>query len=111
MVVPTPIPKPKYNSEWRPQGEDLKNLPYFVQRTKNHMIPVYLKVLYNGTRRVTIIKRIQGDIWLLEKELQEFLKPQQLGPVRLQVNEFAGFIRIHGDFVNAVKYWLMQRNL
>ncbi|KAF2894639.1 hypothetical protein ILUMI_11537 [Ignelater luminosus] len=110
LLIPTPTKKPKYNSEWKPQGDDFKNLPYYISRTKNHMTPVYLKVVH-GTKRITIIKKIQGDIWLLEKELREFLKPQQLAPIRSQVNEFAGFIRFHGDYVNAIKYWLTQRNL
>lgn len=41
------------------------NLPYFVARTKNHMVPVYLRLEeVRGIRKVTIIRHIEGDIWV-----------------------------------------------
>ncbi|KAK5643250.1 hypothetical protein RI129_007095 [Pyrocoelia pectoralis] len=110
-VVPTPIPKNNYPSKWKPQGDNLKDRPYFIARTKNHMLPVYLCISQRGIRRITKIKNIQGDIWLLEKQLRDFIQPQDIRPIRSQVNEFAGYIRFHGDYVNAIKYWLMKRNV
>ncbi|XP_018565178.1 probable 39S ribosomal protein L49, mitochondrial [Anoplophora glabripennis] len=108
-VVPEPVKKDVYPSGWKPQGDNLQDQPYFVERTKNHMIPVYLQVAQNGVRRHTKVKFVKGDIWLLEKELREFLQKESFGPIRSQVNEFAGFIRFSGDFVNAIKYWLEQK--
>ncbi|XP_044253968.1 probable 39S ribosomal protein L49, mitochondrial [Tribolium madens] len=111
-TVPEPKKLPVYASGWKPQADDLTDRPYFVARTRNHMMPVYLDIRQRGTARHTIIKKIQGDIWQLEKELRPFLedlvKPKNL---RLQVNEFAGKISINGDHVNAIKYWLGERNL
>ncbi|KAF5285346.1 hypothetical protein FQA39_LY04445 [Lamprigera yunnana] len=109
-TVPTPIPKDKYPSEWKPQGKNLINKPYFISRTKNHMLPVYLCISQRGMRRITKIRNIQGDIWLLEQQLRKFLEPQNDRPIRSQVNEFVRHIRFHGDHVNAIKYWLMERN-
>ncbi|XP_971683.2 large ribosomal subunit protein mL49 [Tribolium castaneum] len=110
-TVPEPKKLPMYASGWKPQGDDLKDRPYFIARTRNHMMPVYLEIRQRGTARHTIIKKIQGDIWQLEKDLRPFLedllKPKNL---RLQVNEFAGKICINGDHVNAIKYWLGERN-
>lgn len=80
-----------------------------MARSKNHMIPCYLKFAFNKTKKTTILRHIQGDIWLLEKELKEFLQPQFYLPIRTQVNEFVGHIRIHGDYVNAVKYFLEKK--
>lgn len=41
------------------------SLPYIVARTKNHMIPVYLHLEeVRGIRKVTIIRHIEGDIWV-----------------------------------------------
>ncbi|XP_028136705.1 probable 39S ribosomal protein L49, mitochondrial [Diabrotica virgifera virgifera] len=108
-IIPEPIQKDKYPSGWKPQAENLLDRPYFIQRTKNHMLPVYLDITQRGLRRHTIIRKIQGDINLLEKELLEFLQPQSFQPIRSQVHEFAGFIRMNGDFVNAVKYFLEKR--
>lgn len=111
LLVPALIPKDTYPSGWKPQANNLDDRPYFIERTKSHMIPVYLKIGQRGIRRHTMVKRIKGDIFLLEKELREFLQKESFHPIRSQVNEFAGYIRINGDFVNACKYWLEQRNL
>ncbi|XP_060530861.1 large ribosomal subunit protein mL49 [Cylas formicarius] len=108
-VVPEPVKKDFYPSGWKPPHNNLHDRPYMVERTKNHMIPVYLKVTRECIRRHTIVRRIKGDIWLLEKELREFLKDQSPRPLRLQVNEFCGYIRMNGDFVNAIKYFLEQK--
>lgn len=75
------------------------------------MIPVYLKTSQRGMKRITKVKNIQGDIWLLEKELKNFLQEQQVKPIRSQVDEFSRYIRFHGDYVNAIKYWLSQKDL
>lgn len=111
VVVPEPKKLSEYKSGWRPQGEDLTDRPYYIGRSRNHMMPVYLLISQRGQRRHTVIRKIQGDIWQLEKDLRPFLedqvKPKNL---RLQVNEFAGKICIHGDHVNAIKYWLGERN-
>ncbi|CAG9762421.1 unnamed protein product [Ceutorhynchus assimilis] len=110
-VVPEPVKKDKYPSGWKPQAENLSELPYFVQRTRNHMIPCYLRISHLKTRRTTLLKNIKGDIWLLEKEIKDFLRPQNYQPIRSQVNEFAGFIRINGDHVNAIKYFLENKGM
>jgi len=108
-VVPEPLKKDKYPSGWKPQAENLDDGPYFIERTRNHLIPCYLNVSHQKTRKTTVLKKIKGDIWLLEKEIKEFLTPQFFQPIRSQVNEFAGFIRINGDYVNAVKYFLEEK--
>ncbi|KAB0799531.1 hypothetical protein PPYR_07411 [Photinus pyralis] len=110
-IVPAPVPKDRYPSQWKPQTDDVKDRPYFVPRTKNHMLPVYLCLGQRGIRRVTKVRNVQGDIWLLEKQLRDFIQPQDIRPIRSQVNEFARYIRFHGDYVNAIKYWLMKQNL
>ncbi|XP_023014230.1 mitochondrial ribosomal protein L49 [Leptinotarsa decemlineata] len=107
-IVPEPLKKEVYPSGWKPQGEEMKSKPYFVERTRNHMIPVYLKLGQRGIRKHTIIKNIQGNIFQLENDLLKFLHKDTFKPVRSHVNEFAGFIRMNGDYVNAVKYWLEQ---
>ncbi|XP_030763535.1 probable 39S ribosomal protein L49, mitochondrial [Sitophilus oryzae] len=108
-VVPTPVKKDVYPSGWRPQTIDIADKPYFIKRTKNHMIPCYLDIGQRGIKRTTLLKSIQGDIWQLEKEIKEFLQPQVFQILRVQVNEFVGYIRINGDHVNAIKYFLEQK--
>lgn len=110
-VIPEPPVKATYPSGWKPQKTDVSDSPYFVERTKNHMLPVYMKILQRGIRRLTYIRKIKGDIWLLGKEIREFLQKDTIIPIRLQVNEFAGYICINGDHVNAVKYFLTKKGL
>ncbi|KAK9869988.1 hypothetical protein WA026_006087 [Henosepilachna vigintioctopunctata] len=109
LTVPELALRDKYNSTFKPQG-DVKDRPYIVCRTKNHMIPVYLKISQRGVKRLTYVRKIQGDIWLLGKELETYLQPMSKRPLRMQVNEFTGSIIINGDYVNAIKYWLTERD-
>lgn len=115
VLPPTLIPEPKkkatYASGWQAPSENLFDKPYYVERTKNHMIPVYLERTHRNMRRLTFVKRIKGDIWLLEEELREFLQKENRGLIRSQVNEFAGYICFHGDHVNAIKYYLLKKGL
>ncbi|KAK9729703.1 Mitochondrial large subunit ribosomal protein (Img2) [Popillia japonica] len=101
----------EYPSGWKPQENITEDLPFYITRTKNHMIPVYLKISQRGTKRLTYVKKIQGDIWLMEKKLLEFLQREEIRPIRSQVNELARHICFHGDYVNAIKYYLMKNNL
>lgn len=38
--------------------------PYYVERNRNHMYPLYLKIQNRGEKKTTKLKRIQGDIWV-----------------------------------------------
>lgn len=110
LTVPEPKRKDHYASDWKPQADNLQQMPYFVSRTKNHMIPVYLRISRNNTKRLTVVRKIQGDIWLLEKELRGFLRAESSRPLRSQVNELSNYICFNGDHVNAIKYWLSKQN-
>lgn len=110
ITVPEPKQKDHYSSDWKPQADNLQHLPYFICRTKNHMVPVYLKTSRNNTKRLTFVRKIQGDIWLLEKEMRGFLRGETSKPVRSQVNELSNYICFHGDHVNAIKHWLSKKN-
>lgn len=109
LVVPDPKPKNEYPSGWKPPANNLGEQPYYVERTKNHMMPVYMQTSHRNTRRLTHVKKIKGDIWLLHNELKEFLQKESVVPIRSQVHEFAGKLCFHGDHVNAIKYYLTQK--
>jgi len=48
--------------------------PYFIERTKNYMRPVYLTRNSKGTKRITKITKIQGDIWTLERDMKRYIE-------------------------------------
>ncbi|KAG5680262.1 hypothetical protein PVAND_009781 [Polypedilum vanderplanki] len=112
-LIPQPETKSEYPSGWQPQNpEKYKELPYFIKRTRNFMLPVYLDVTFRGTRRKTFIKNIEGDIWKLEQDLIDVIK-QRIGnnPVYSQINEMNRSITIKGDYVTLIQKYLYSIGL
>lgn len=107
--VPEPQPKSEYPSGWRPQT-NLDN-PYYVARTKNHMIPAYLNLYFRGQRKVTKLRKIQGDIWLLERELRECIEKRIGKKIATRVNELSGQIWFKGDYATIVTDFLIKKGL
>lgn len=112
-VVPKIEEKPEYHSGWKPPSVGLHNadqLEYYVTRSRNHMIPVYLEVTFRGQRRVTVVKHVQGNIWQLEKELRDVVEKARNGKLcATRVNEMSGQVRIHGDYVDVVREYLKSK--
>ncbi|XP_009077089.1 PREDICTED: 39S ribosomal protein L49, mitochondrial, partial [Acanthisitta chloris] len=67
------------------------NLPYFVGRSRLHNLPVYLH-LRKGNQRLTMLRRVQGDIWPL-----------------VQVNEVTGTLRFKGYWGEELRAWLLEK--
>lgn len=111
-VVPTPTAKAAYPSGWQPQATEIAHKPYFVARTKNHMVPVYLETTFRGQRRITRLRRCAGDIWLLERELHaEIVRRLGGKPIVTRVQEMSGQIAFKGDFVEIVREYLVKQGL
>lgn len=83
--------------------------PYFVRRTKSHMIPVYLERTHRGQRRITKIRMIEGDIWAFTDELKAYLEKENNMRLIFQINEFAQFVKIKTDVVTLVRKWLYDK--
>lgn len=113
-IVPAPTAKPSYPSGWQPPptAAAVAQLPYFVRRTKNHMVPVYIAKTYRGQRCVTILRLIGGDIWQLDRDLHAELK-RRLGskPIATRVNEMSGQIWIKGDYASIVRDFVLAKGL
>lgn len=109
-IIPTPITKDEYPSGWRPQTiKSMDSIPYFIARTKSHMIPVYLSQTYRGTRHVTKLRKIEGDIWLLEAELKEMIEQKIGKKIATRINEMSGQIWFKGDYVTLLQDYLMTK--
>lgn len=109
-VVPIPVAKEEYPSGWKPPNPKT-DLKYFVARTKNYMLPVYLRRTFRGQRITTAIRRIDGDIWLLEAELRYLIENKLNKPIITRVNEMNGQIELKGDFVTIVEQFLLDKGL
>ena len=40
------------------------SLPYVVRRTRFHSFPVYQEISCGGSRKMTLMRQVQGDIWV-----------------------------------------------
>ncbi|CAG5119714.1 unnamed protein product [Candidula unifasciata] len=117
QVLPRPtVPEvPKHESYptpsgWFPPNDELRSQkPYLVRRTKNHMLPVYssLKRFYYGMNHLVSVKQIEGDIWVLESELRDFLKKKTGLSIRTQVHEVYKSIYIRGEHAALVAEFLL----
>ncbi|XP_017065019.1 probable 39S ribosomal protein L49, mitochondrial [Drosophila eugracilis] len=109
-TVPQPAEKSKYPSGWQPQKENGSELGYYVGRTKNHMVPVYLHTKFRGQRRITVVRRVQGDIWSLEKDLRAVVEKSRNGKLcATRINELSGQIHFHGDHVDLLRDYLKEK--
>ncbi|XP_044537962.1 39S ribosomal protein L49, mitochondrial [Gracilinanus agilis] len=114
LIPPTGIPAPPKHqsyptpSGWQPPKDPPPNLPYFVRRSRMHNVPVYTE-LTHGNRQMTLIRKVEGDIWALQKDVEEFLTPLLGKTPVTQVNEVTGTLRIKGYFDQPLKAWLLEK--
>ncbi|KZC14481.1 PREDICTED: probable 39S ribosomal protein L49, mitochondrial [Dufourea novaeangliae] len=111
LLRPQIIPKPplenqEYPSGWKPPTAKPGDYPYYINRTRNYMQPVYLKIQFRGMRKITKLCKIQGDIWALEAELKEYLSKNSVKPIGIRINELVGEMKFRGDYVSLVKRWM-----
>lgn len=86
-------------------------LPYFVRRTRNHMLPLYIHIRHRGMHRRTVLKNIHGDIWLMAKQLQTYLEFCAQRPVGVRIHEITGMIMILGDHYSNCERWLLNKGM
>lgn len=106
---PTPVQKERtarasHPPSWVPPDPDRPDLGYMVKRSAFGNMPVYTDYRNGGTKKLTIIRRINGDIMKLETDLKE-----SLGKVYTHVDEMTGHITIRGLHTNRVTQWLYQK--
>ncbi|GAA5894588.1 mitochondrial 54S ribosomal protein mL49 IMG2 [Sporobolomyces salmoneus] len=78
---------------------------YFVPRSQFGELPVYSDVRNNGTRVLTVIRKVHGDVSELHKDLSQFLDRSTVSYTKPQTQQ----IVIKGDWVREVKEWLAHR--
>ena len=107
--IPAP---PKHDgpspSGWVPPSETPPDLPYMIRRSRMHNIPVYTDIT-SGSRKTTLVRKVEGDIWALEKDIQEYLKEVSGKDLPTQVNEVTMTVRVKGHFDTELKAWLSKK--
>lgn len=113
LIPPSRIPAPPKHagptpSGWRPPADSPPPLPYTIRRSRMHNIPVYTD-LTNGNRMTTLIRKVEGDIWALEKDMRQHLKEVTGKDLPTQVNEVTGTVRVKGQLDVELKEWLVSK--
>uniref|UniRef100_A0A3B3Z3D3 Large ribosomal subunit protein mL49 n=1 Tax=Poecilia mexicana TaxID=48701 RepID=A0A3B3Z3D3_9TELE len=113
LIPPTRIPDPPKHvgvapSGWIPPAESPPPLPYMIRRSRMHNIPVYSD-LTHGNRRLTLVRKVEGDIWALEKDVREYLRQVTGKELPTQVNEVTMTLKVKGHFEQELKDWLASK--
>ncbi len=62
-----------------------------------------------GSRQKTLYRTVEGDIWALQKDVEEFLTPLLGKKPVTQVNEVTGTLRSKGYFDQQLNAWLREK--
>lgn len=101
-------PGKQYPSGYKIPSAGPPDLPYFVQRTRNHLLPVYKVVEKEDERVKTVIQRVDGDIWQLEQEIRTRLEAKHQKRIITGVNEVRGEVSFLGNHVFDVVEYLEE---
>ncbi|XP_031557822.1 39S ribosomal protein L49, mitochondrial-like [Actinia tenebrosa] len=85
-------------SGWVPPTETPPDLPFFLKRSKMNNLPVYTDYKAGGTRHITVIRKIKGDLKALECLLHDKLDKDLV----IQINELTGQVKIKGNHKDKV---------
>ncbi|XP_034731772.1 39S ribosomal protein L49, mitochondrial [Etheostoma cragini] len=110
LIPPSRVPAPPRHagptpSGWTPPADSPPPLPYMIRRSRMHNIPVYSD-LTHGSRRTTLVRKVEGDIWALEKDVKQYLKELTGKELPTQVNEVTRTLKVKGHFETELKEWL-----
>ena len=84
----------------KPLGQ-LEELPFDVQRTHKGNLPVYTDTRAGGQRKVTVVRKIYGDVNEFKSELSKVVSNSP-------IEEKMGRLEISGFHTNKVKLWLTR---
>uniref|UniRef100_UPI0037E7C2E9 large ribosomal subunit protein mL49 n=1 Tax=Semicossyphus pulcher TaxID=241346 RepID=UPI0037E7C2E9 len=113
LIPPSRVPDPPEHagptpSGWTPPADSPPPLPYMIRRSRMHNIPVYTD-LTHGSRKTTLVRKVEGDIWALEKDVKQFLKEVTGKELSTQVNEVTMTLKVKGHFDVELKQWLASK--
>jgi large subunit ribosomal protein L49 len=83
---------------WSPKPDVLPTFPFVVDRTEMGTLPVYTDYKGAGTKVVTIVRRIKGDVNALREDMEKVVgKPVEVG---------LGKLVVVGNYHKRLKIWL-----
>lgn len=102
----TPLP-----SGFIPPPETPPDLPYFVARTRNYILPIYYKLHSDPEMCFTFVNQVTGDLWKLEEDLRLHLENLNENKRRIltSVHETDGRVLFRGKHLHQVADWLHSK--
>lgn len=98
-------------SGYVPPPESPPDLPYFVMRTRNYLLPVYYHLDDEPDKCYTTVTKVSGDLWKFEQDVRTFL--QSLGHYKRRilssVHETDGTVSFRGKHLHEVVDWLHEK--
>ncbi len=97
MTVPVNFVVQK--TAWAPKPVTIPNLPFEVERSYvGDALPVYTDYVGGGTKVITILRKVKGDIEILKAEVEKV--------VGREVEVRPGKLVIVGNYQRRLKVWL-----
>ncbi|KAJ1887070.1 mitochondrial 54S ribosomal protein img2 [Coemansia sp. S100] len=84
-------------------GPQLVTYPYFIHRTRFQSLPVYTDVKNGKTRKLTIVRRIEGDLEALRSDMSKALSDSSI-----QIKKASQQLVIKGERSDEVRAWLTR---
>ena len=94
------LPENAEEYQFKPLG-NTEHIPFQVERTKSGNLPVYKDYKEGGNRKLTIIRKITGDPFLMAEELKKVTSNSE---VTIKV----GSIVVTGFHKQNVEVWLQR---
>ncbi|KAJ2705478.1 mitochondrial 54S ribosomal protein img2 [Coemansia sp. IMI 203386] len=86
-------------------GAQLVKYSYFVRRTRFQSLPVYRDIKNGNTRKLTLVRRIEGDLEALRSDLIQALGAN----TQIAVKKTSQQLVIKGDCKRIVQEWLTKK--
>jgi len=94
----------KSPSGWVPPAENPPDLGFNIRRSRTNNIPVYTNLRNSGTRVITTVRKVSGDLKALEKCLRYKLGDDKV----YQINEITSCVKVKGHHKKEVTKLLLE---
>ncbi|KAJ2612372.1 mitochondrial large ribosomal subunit [Coemansia sp. RSA 1365] len=78
--------------------------PYYIRRTRFQSLPVYTEIRNGRTRKLTILRRIDGDLGALRADISKALDEESV-----VVKAISRQLVIKGDRSTELRKWLTEK--
>ncbi|BEI86998.1 hypothetical protein CcaverHIS002_0703440 [Cutaneotrichosporon cavernicola] len=99
-VAAAPTPRPR-------------TLGYLVARSEQGNLPVYTEYRNGRSNRLTVVRKISGDVGALRNDIAQYLADGHIDPLKappkVYIRPTSGHVEIKGHWAEEIKEWLAMR--